>query len=946
MIVDPGVVPGLLLLAAELAVLAGLGYVVVRVALRQEDELSALAQGLVVGPALWGIVVNFVMYAVPGLAGAAVGWVLMLGLAGGLAWRSPGRLGVSARTLAGFVGAVVVLGYAALASRQLVGIANPYMDLGMAAAVRAGAFPVPVPASPEATGVYHYGASLLAGVLAPPGGPDLAFVWELLGVYAWLSFALVVATALRQRGSWLAALTLAPLLFSYGLHTFVWRAPDGFAGVLSAPVPTGLPSAGLRAALGETYWAASGPFEDRLTALPDLWTPAFPLGYSLMYVVAASAARSDRSTWLGSLTVAGLVGFLGLLVTTLAPVAGVLWAALEGLRLAQARRTGADILAPALRSGAGLALAVLLLLFGGGALSGVVAGGGGAAGLDLTASLDSGHWSVLGSIDVRSGGLGLLELGPVAVAGIAIALRWRDRLVLALAAGAGLLALAWLTLDYPPRPQDLGRIAGHARNLALLALLLALSVRLAGLPSRRWRYAAGALLLGLAVWPTAVAPARSLAGAVGQGVQLANAGRGWGEARERDASAALRRYPMPGVSDSLAAYIRDHVGLDAHVLDPTADLTVLLNTGRPSNFGFANVVQLAWRPGPEYLDARHYLEPAAFRRLDLAYVFAPDSWVAGLPERARQRLADPGLFDLLIRDGHAAFFRVRPAFLALESAPHPESFEALRGAVAPDTVVYLQPQKRAELQERLLRVASALPQARLVGEANAERLHLRTPAPWPVEPLGALVPELVALPLLHEAWTYPPAGWREVWRNPAGRVAVYAPALAGDRLAAAASPVHVRLTDVLASAAQLRFTATLDAPEQRQWTGQDWVLGPVDASPWGIPVLQHDGQVNIEQWFAGQAGAGAGTTTHTYEFDAHASSLAVRGADGAFATVQASARTSMPGAWMLALRLTRPGELGVPEPAVIVPVVRLEVSDEGIVSAVWVYEAQGGWRPI
>ena len=77
MIVDPSVLPGLLLLAAELAALATVGFVVVRTALRQDDELSALAQGLVVGPALWGLIVNFVMYAVPGLAGAAVGWAVI-----------------------------------------------------------------------------------------------------------------------------------------------------------------------------------------------------------------------------------------------------------------------------------------------------------------------------------------------------------------------------------------------------------------------------------------------------------------------------------------------------------------------------------------------------------------------------------------------------------------------------------------------------------------------------------------------------------------------------------------------------------------------------------------------------------------------------------------------------------------------------------------------------
>jgi len=177
MIVDPAVLPGLLLLGAELAVLAAVGYVVVRVALRQADELSALAQGLVVGPALWGIVVNFVMYAVPGLAGAAVGWAVMLILGAVLAWRSPAGLRPRGRTVAGFVGTVLVLGWAALASRQFLGVvADLHVSLGLAAPIRAGGFPVVQPWHPDAAAAYHYGASLLAGLLMPPAGPDLAFV--------------------------------------------------------------------------------------------------------------------------------------------------------------------------------------------------------------------------------------------------------------------------------------------------------------------------------------------------------------------------------------------------------------------------------------------------------------------------------------------------------------------------------------------------------------------------------------------------------------------------------------------------------------------------------------------------------------------------------------------------------------------------------------------------
>ena len=108
MTVDPAVIPGLLLLAAELGVLAAVGYVVVRVALRRDDDRMALAQGLVVGLALWGLITNFVLYAVPGLAGAAVGWGVTLTLGAVLAWRAP-RLAYRPRprVVAGFMSVAV-----------------------------------------------------------------------------------------------------------------------------------------------------------------------------------------------------------------------------------------------------------------------------------------------------------------------------------------------------------------------------------------------------------------------------------------------------------------------------------------------------------------------------------------------------------------------------------------------------------------------------------------------------------------------------------------------------------------------------------------------------------------------------------------------------------------------------------------------------------------------
>ncbi len=946
-IIDPAVLPGLLLLAAELAALATVGYIVVRVALRQEHDLSALAQGLVVGPALWGIVVNFVMYAVPGLAGAAVGWAVMLGLGATLALRSPGNLRLSARTVVGFVGVVLVLGWMALASRQLLGVvADLHVSLGLAAPIRAGAFPVSFPWHADAKAFYHYGASLLTGLLAPPAGPDLAFVWELVGVYAWVSFVLVVVTAMRQRGSWLITAMVAPLLLSNGLTTFVWGDTSKIAGILSFPVPVGFPTAGLRAALTDIYWGPTEPAGSRLGSLPDVWSAQFTLGHALAIVILSHAAQSRRATWLRSLTLAGLVGFLGILVTTLTPMVVVAWSGLEALRLVLARRTGMATYATALRSGVGLALAGLLLLLGGGALSGIL-GGGVSSGLTWALSLDTGHWPVVGSLGTRGGGVGLLSVGPLVAAGTAAVLARRDRPVLALASGACLLSLVWLAFEYTMRPEDFERFAGHARNLALVAFLLAICARLASLRSDRWRYVAVALFAGLVVWPTVVAPIRSLGGALSHGVQLANAGVGWQAALKQDGTAVLRRDSLPAMSSHIAAYIQAHTNVDARVLVPDLDLAVLLHTGRPSNFGFVDVIHQTMYPGPEYLDARHYLEPAAFRRLGLGYVYATDAWVAELPMRARGWLTDPDLFDLMVRDGDEALYRVRPAFLMLEPAPHPQTFAALRAAVEPQTEVYLPPHSRSDWRIKLdlLRVAAALPQAQLVGAINPKEIHLRTPVPWQVTPLGANLPDLLALPLLHEAWLYPPAGWHEVWRNPAGRISVYAPNASDQAQATSVlPPVRVRLSDVSAAAEGLKFTASFEASARREWSGQDWLLVPVDSSPWANPTLRHDRQPEVKQWFAGQVAPGARTASHTYIFDARASTLAVLGANGRFETVQASTPTPSAGIWMLALRLTRWVEHGVQEAALIAPALRVEISDTGAVSY-HVYDAAAGWQP-
>ena len=204
MTVDSSVIPGLALLVAELLALAAVGYVVARVALRQTDARLALAQGLVIGPALWGLTVNFTLHLLPGMAGAVAGWVAMLALGAGLARRAPFKLPLHPRTVAGFVAAALALTWIALAGRQLLTIPDSSIHLTLSAAIRAGIHPPELSWNPGFSVPYHYGMDLLIALLMPPAGPDIALTTEVLGAYAWTSFALVVATTLRSRGSCLA----------------------------------------------------------------------------------------------------------------------------------------------------------------------------------------------------------------------------------------------------------------------------------------------------------------------------------------------------------------------------------------------------------------------------------------------------------------------------------------------------------------------------------------------------------------------------------------------------------------------------------------------------------------------------------------------------------------------------------------------------------------------
>ena len=930
MTVDPAVLPGLLLLGLELLALAAFGFVVARVALRQTDGRLALAQGLVIGPALWGLIVNFVMYLLPGMAGAAAAWAITLAVGSGMAWRAPSSLRLPPRTVAGFAAAALAIFWIALASRQLLTIVEAYLHLGLSASIRVGGFPPAFSWQPGFPAPYHYGGDMLVALLAPPFGPDPAFTTEVIDAYAWTSLALIAVTAVLRFGSWMTAVAISPLLLSFGIWTQLhYTVPPG---ILLVPVPAGIPEAGFRTSLTAIYWPSVN--ESWATAVetspPNIWKPHFVLAYALAFVVLERVTAHTKRGWLAHTTLALLIGFLALVDETIAPIVLGLWVMLEVRQLLRAshhhrvlwRRGGDDVeravrWKPILHATAGPALAALLMAGAGSAITGVLTSSS-RSGLSLGWIADAGSRRPLGEFTSWPGGVGLLEVGTGLVLAAAVLLAWRQRLVWALAAASVLLLLAALTLQYE-HSLDLVRLDGHARNFALLALLVALAVRLAAL-APRWRYTASALLLALVTWPTAVAPLHNLSLALSRGPQFANAQPAPTAIRSEILGRYVVQTPM---SDTMAEYIREHTAIDARILSPNPiDLSV--STGRPNASGYQQFTQFSYEPGPEYLDAIRYLDPAAIRRLNLAYIHATDDWIAQLPDRAARWLNDPRLFERLTRHGDDSLYRVRPALLALNAVPAPTSFEALRQAVPASAKVYISPSI-----EYLgsVRAASVLSHAQLFGVVRTFRIHLRPD--FQTEPLGDVTPDLVVASARLAPSALAPEARQPIWWNE--EIAVYTPTGAIEPIMAP-PPGHfsVSLSDVRPADGRLAFTARFIDRATGRWKGQDWLIVAGDASQWAFPYEFDDrGRVRHgSRWFRGQIPPVLETEIHEYlrhyELELRTGTLALWNGSG-YTNIADPQPELSPGTWVLAVRLNKVER----QESAFIPVLRFTLTEAG-----------------
>ncbi len=933
MTVDPDVLPGLALLVLELLVLATAGFVVARVALRQRHDLLALAQGLAVGLALWGLIANLAMYLLPGMAGAVTAWVATIGIGAGLAWRTPLPLRLSARTAAVFVATALAVFWLALAGRQLLSLADDEIRHGLAASIRAGGFPPVVPWNPWQPATYHYGVVMLVGLLSPPTGPDLAFVNEILGAYIWTSLALVVIASIHKHGGWVATLVLSPLLLTAGAWT-LFGSPNP-PSIVQSPVPIGSPGVGIRTALTEVYWPSFDLPVDTKSDVspPNSWRPSFPLSYVLVFIVLERIAVGRVRSWTTSCALAAILGFAGLVDESVALVGLALWIAFEifqTVRFFQLRQrlvtqqqdSDANpyqngLWTVILRAVVGPALTVVLLTVSGGVVTGLLTGSS-HAGFALAWHENPASRRPLGELAELSGGLGILGLGPLVVATAAVLLAWRNPFILLLAIGSGAFLLAALALRYEPSPADISRLDGHARNFALLALLIALGLRLDALRTR-YRYVAAAGLIALVTWPTAAAPARSLSLGLERGLQLSNMPLGprefyeWFQGRH-----AVKRFR----SEKVATYIRKHTPAEARVLSPHPhEMTIA--TGRPNASGFVNLQHFLKGSGPEYKDAIRFLEPAAIRKLGIDYVHATDTWLAQLPDRAVRRLNDPLLFESVFRDGADALYRITPAFYELDSPPADHSYEALGLAVPATSSVYLSPDMDAR---DALRASVALSHAQQFGDVDTSVLHLLSKLS--TEPLGDREPDFVVTSSHVAPAAFAPDARRPIWWN--NSLAVYAPS-GGIEPITGPPPRHfsVELSDLRRVDERIAFTTTFTDRASDRWTGQDWVVISVEDSPWGFPDRSRTSRRTQApaRTFAGQIQPVAETNTHEYfylyEFHANTADLTVW--DGnSYVRLTELSRYFGPGAWMLAVRLLRGSE-----EVALVPLIRFELNANG-----------------
>ena len=955
MSVDLVSVLSLVALGLQLLALAAIGYIVVRVALRQSDEPSALAQGLVIGPALWGLTTNYLLHLLPGSIGVVSGWLLLVAIGIALTWRTRETLSPRLKHALPLAAAALAMFCVAFASRQQLGTADSPTHLALASSVRAGNWPLVLPWIPDQPIHYHYGADLLVGMLASFEGIDITFATEVFGAYLWTSLFLVIAMLLRKIGGFVGLVVLAPLLLTSGAWSMIGEVvspPD----IVQIAVPTGLPSHETLNSLHSIYIPEGfeQPATEYDTSPPNITRSHFVFAYALgMVVLERVTTRDEASSWTSAIALASAIGFLSLLSEEIALLTIASWMGLEAATLLplrssrltwvhrtysflahrlslspnrdSARNEPSQALEKAtqsridiLRIAVGPALATLFLISAGGPITTLLSGTA-VTGTTLDWIDDPGSRRPFGTmLHQLPGGLALFGLGALPVTAVALLLAWRNRLVVTLAGITAIFVIVALTLQYKAYPLDMTRMDGHARTFALFAFLVALGLRLSNL-HHRWRYVSAVGIVALMTWPTIATPITTLQRQLSHGIHLEES-------------------TDPDISRSVAHFIRTQTGPGDRILS-SYPAAISSATGRPNASGFRDNLHLLSKVGPVYADAKDYLYPQAIRDLRYSFYHATNTTTERLPDRSRQWLNNPRYFDLLIRDGEDALYRIRPAFLELQATPHPQSYESLRRIIPAGSSVYL-----TEGLDPLssARLASTLDHTRVLGDVNPSGLHLLSPIA--TESYGTTVPDVIVIPegstsflkatshSLGPSWTNPVLVWTK------NGIDVYASTQTASGIVQSRpssdpqSKFSTQLTEFSTADGSVTLALSLIDDAPNRWTGQDWVVVPVEDTDLALPksiALDRHNLIDISQWYSGQIVPGQGTTTHEIEFSSQLASFAVRNAHGDFDAVRSSGDSLKPGTWALTLRLRADSMQ-----AAVIPILRITVSRSGDVSYV------------
>ena len=890
---------------AQLLILSAAGAGVIRSVWPNVAPNVARSAGLIAGPALFGAVTAFAMYLVPGTAGVAAGWAVVLAVAIGVAWRQ----GLPPKTLLpewhfGVLWLVVFV--IALAARQQYWIPDAMVHAPLSASLLAGTFPPQFPWTPDVPAIYHFLPELVIGALNVGLGPGLALTTEILGAFVAAALAVLVVAAAADLGA--SRLTMAlvlPLLLSPGLWTLVLFVDRPAA--VQMPIPVGVPEAGLRAALGSLYVpdigsAATTPVA---AAPPNIINPHFIWSHGLAMTLALLAIARARHRLTGALVLALLISALSAIdetvfVAVLLALGG--YAAVSVLRDRRHWRRQGPLLM-ALASGTGLAVVQ------GGVLTDLLLhapGGVDVANLRVPAP----ELAWIGGVRAIGGGLGALTVGVVAILILSAAAAYAARsvslaviVVMALALFAG-----FALLRFPASPADIARLEGHALNLAMIAMAIGLAAASARLRQRAALHGGGLLLAGLVVWPTTADSIGRIAEAIADGPRLYVAGTrpieaapSFSRRSQVDAEIAKHRPLLEAISATVAPNER--------ILTPRVKL-VTAGTGRMAPLGYAEWPHYLGLPGPEYQDALRFLDRAALNELRIDYVHVDAAMLSAMSGEARHRLASPSEFRLVFRasapQSDALYAVVSQARVGL--APAPSSFHAFAQLAAGRRVLI---SSATHPLERLPLYYTLRASDGLYGEWD-DPGHFRRDVQIQ-SPAGGAV-DLVALPDSLYPSPLDPAHRAPAWAG--GRVRLYDLTMPVPG-PTAAPPIHVDGRSLL-DASGIQITSLLGWSDS--WTGTDWVLYQETEPSTGIPAILERGQ----RWFPGQLAPQNPGQRIAIRFNASRGQLEHQGADGAWSVVGDAAGALPAGSYVLTLRFSTEGR-----PVFFVPIAVVALNGEG-----------------